>query len=196
MAKRKNFKNSKYKRDARLAVIPTISGAKREPKKAAILDKVDTNLDSVANIVGRKSYGQKAREQGLYINICAGIRKFRQENRDSTFAELAIFLKDNYPTIFDNDNIIKYPQNLSKVIAGDRGWSSAYFSSGLTLIELAEQRMYEVLEKEEIEDNIKISAFDKVTKWEQAKKALETEANSDDNRVELNVNISVGDDDE
>lgn len=193
MAKRKNFKNSKYKRDARLAVTPTISGAKREPKKAAILDKVDTNLDSVANIVGRKSYGQKAREQGLYINICAGIRKFRQENRDSTFAELAIFLKDNYPTIFDNDNIIKYPQNLSKVIAGDRGWSSAYFSSGLTLIELAEQRMYEVLEDEDIDNKDKITAYDKVMRYDLARRELEKENSSDVEQMDMNVTLNFGD---
>ena len=58
--------------------------------------------------------------------------------------------------------------------------------------------MSEVLNKEDIDDNLKVSAYDKVWKYELAKRQLDKEhtQNNEDNKVELNVNISVEDDDE
>lgn len=196
MGKKLGIKNNRNKRAGTLAVTPCPSVAKQGPKKSLLLDDKNIDTDVVNHICGAKSFSQKAKEQGLYIAICAGIRKFRQDNRDSTFKQLRVYLVENFPTVFEN--ISEHESNVSKMIAGDRGFSQAYFSSGLTLLELAEQRMYEVLEKEELEDNIKINAFDKVTKWEQAKYQLDKEQSQENgnNRVELNVNISVEDDDE
>ena len=58
--------------------------------------------------------------------------------------------------------------------------------------------MSEVLNKEDIDDNLKISAYDKVWKYELAKREMEKEQSQDNgnSKVELNVNISVEDDDE
>lgn len=194
MGRKLRNKDNRNKRAGTLAVTPCPSAAKKEPKKSLMLDDKNIDVDVVNHIRGAKSFSQKAKEQGLYIAICTGIRKFRQANRDSTFKQLRVYLVDTFPSVFMT--LSEHESNVSKMIAGDRGWSQAYFSSGLTLIELAEQRMYEVLEKEELEDNIKISAFDKVTKWEQARKEMETEQINSDNKIELNVNISLEEDDE
>ena len=194
MSRKNKNKQDKYRRDARLSVVPPKSGKAKTYKKAEMLDNKDIDDSAVSHIVGRKSYGQKAREQGLYIVICSAIRKFRQENRDCTFADLNVFLQENFPSVFET--IFNYPQNLSKIISGDKGWCAAYYSSGLTLIELAEQRMYEVLEKEELDDGLKINAYDKVFKYELARKEMEADQNNTDNKLEFNVNISVEDDNE
>lgn len=192
MKKGKYIKDLRYRRDIRLATAPAPSGIQRSPKRSQMLDIDGNNLDMFKNKTGNKSYSHKAKEQGLYISICTSIRKFRQEKRDSTFAELAVFLRENFPTVFSNDNIIKYPQNLSKVIAGEKGWSSAYFSSGLTLLELAEQRMYEVLENQDINDKEKMIAYDRVMKYDLARKELEREIESKEDSSNDDMKIIFG----
>lgn len=185
------IENNLSSRSNRLAVTPCKS-ARKADVRASIMD--DKNIDNsiLKNVPGRHSYAEKAREQGLYIATCAAIRKFRVENRDSTYKEVGEYLVKMFPTIFKP---FKYASNVSKTINSDIGWTRAYFSSGLNLVELAEQRMYEVLEKEDIDDSIKINAYDKINKYEQYKKELELN-NNDDADLEINVNISGCDDNE
>lgn len=187
------IKDNRNKRIGQLAVVPTPSA--RTPKKSMLLDDKSIPEEKVNSMKGGKSYSERAKKQGLYICIAAGIRKFRQENRDSTFSDLYVYLQENFYSVFGN--MSSHPSNVAKIISADPQWSQAYFCN-LSLIELAEQRMSEVLTDESIDNNTKINAYDKVWKYELAKRQLDKEQtqNNEDNKVELNVNISVGDDDE
>jgi len=187
------IRDNRNKRIGVLAVVPTPSA--RTPKKSMMLDDKNIDVNTVKSMKGGKSYSEKAKMQGLYICITAGIRKFRQENRDSTFSDLYVYLQENFPTVFQN--MSSNASNVAKIISADPQWSQAYFCN-LSLIELAEQRMSEVLTDESIDNSTKINAYDKVWKYELAKRQLDKDQaqNNDDNKVELNVNISVGDDDE
>jgi hypothetical protein len=187
------IKDNRNKRIGQLAVVPTPSA--RTPQKSLMLDNKNIDVNSVQSMKGGKSYSEKAKMQGLYITITASIRKFREANRDSTFSQLYQHLIDNFPTVFEN--MSSHPSNVSKIISADPQWSQAYFCN-LSLIELAEQRMSEVLTDESIDNSTKINAYDKVWKYELAKRQLDKDQtqNNEDNKVELNVNISVEDDDE
>lgn len=187
------IKDNRNKRAGNLSVIPAQSA--KTSVKSQMLDDKNIPIEQVNSMAGRDSYTAKAKKQGLYIAITASIRKFRQENRDSSFDALRTHLLENFPTVFEG--ISQYPGNVGKIISGDPQWSNAYYNN-LSLIELAEQRMSEVLNKEDIDDNLKVSAYDKVWKYELAKRQLDKEQSNENetNRVELNVNISVEDDDE
>lgn len=188
-----SIKDNRNKRAGNLSVIPAHSA--KTSVKSQMLDDKNIPIEQVNSMAGRDSYTAKAKKQGLYIAITASIRKFRQENRDSSFDALRTFLLENYPSVFDG--ISQYAGNVGKIISADPQWCNAYYNN-LSLIELAEQRMSEVLNKEDIDDNLKVSAYDKVWKYELAKRQLDKEQSQDNgnNRVELNVNISVEDDDE
>jgi len=177
------IRDNRNKRAGQLAVTPCPSS--RTPKKSLLMDDKNIDMNSVNKMRGHKSYSEKAKMQGLYIAVTAGIRKFRQENRDSTFADLYNYLQDNFPTVFEG--MSSHPSNVSKIIGADPQWSQAYFCN-LSLIELAEQRMSEVLNDENIDNNTKIAAYDKVWKVEIAKRQLDkdTDKNVDDNnKVEI-----------
>lgn len=176
------IKDNRNKRIGVLAVTPTPSA--RTPQKSLLLDDKNIDVNTVKSMRGGKSYSEKAKMQGLYICITAGIRKFRQENRDSTFADLYVYLQDNFPTVFEN--MSSNPSNVAKIISADPQWSQAYFCN-LSLIELAEQRMSEVLTDESIDNNTKINAYDKVWKYEIAKRQMDknTEKETDDNNLSI-----------
>ena len=174
MSRKYKSKNNKYNRSGRLSVIPAPSVAGKEPKKAALLNDWKSDENKVNKMVGRKSYAEKAKMQGLYLAITSRIRQFRQKGgRDCTFDQLGKMLNEEFPTVFDHP--FTYPQNLSKAIAASKEWSNAYYGGDLTLIQLAEERMYGLLQKEDLDDNIIVSAYDKVFKYEFAKKELEQE---------------------
>ena len=164
------IRDNRNKRIGQLAVVPCSSA--RTPIKSQMLDDKNIDVKDVQSMKGAKSFSQKAKEQGLYICICASIRKFREANRDSTFSQLYQHLIDNFPSVFEG--MSSHPSNISKYISGDAGWSQAWFCN-LSLIELAEQRMSEVLTDESIDNNTKINAYDKVWKYELAKRALDKE---------------------
>lgn len=164
------IKDNRNKRTGVLAVVPTPSA--RTPKKSMLLDDKNIDANTVKSMKGGKSYSEKAKMAGLYICITAGIRKFRQENRDSTFADLYVYLQNNFPSVFSG--MSSNASNVAKIISADPQWSQAYFCN-LSLIELAEQRMSEVLTDESIDNNTKINAYDKVWKYELAKRQLDKE---------------------
>lgn len=188
-----NIRDNRNKRSGNLSVVPAKSA--KTSLKSQLLDDKNIPIEQVKSMCGRDSYTAKAKMQGLYIAITASIRKFRQENRDSGFDALRNHLLENFPTVFEG--ISQYAGNLGKIISADPQWSNAYYNN-LSLIELAEQRMSEVLNKEDIEDSLKVSAYEKVWKYELAKRQIENDQsiNKDNNKIELNVNISVEDDDE
>lgn len=184
---RLNIKDNRNKRAGTLSVVPAKSA--KPSIKSGLLDDKRIPVEAVKSLPGRESYSFKAKSQGLYIAITASIRKFRQENRDSGFDALRTHLLDNFPTVFEG--ISQYAGNVGKIISGDPQWCNAYYNN-LSLIELAEQRMSEVLNKEDLEDNIKISAYDKVWKYELAKRELEKtkEETTDNNNLEINFTFS------
>lgn len=184
---RLNIKDNRNKRAGTLSVVPAKSA--KPSIKSGLLDDKRIPVEAVKSLPGRESYSFKAKSQGLYIAITASIRKFRQENRDSGFDALRTHLLDNFPTVFEG--ISQYSGNVGKVISGDPQWCNAYYNN-LSLIELAEQRMSEVLNKENIDDNLKISAYDKVWKYELAKRELEKtkEETTDNNNLEINFTFN------
>lgn len=190
--KKLSVANSRYKRRGQLAVAPTPSAY--QAKRTKLLDDKRNDMDKVNSLGGRKSYSQIAKTQGLYISICSAIRWFKQNNQDCTFKSLYVYLHSQFPTVFEKEDM--HESNFAKIISGDTGWSQAYFSR--SLLELAEQRMSEVLNADYLDDNTKMVAYDKVWKVELAKRQLDAEQSVEnkDNKVELNVNISVEDDDE
>lgn len=171
-----SIKDNRNKRAGNLSVVPASSA--KASLKSQLLDDKNIPVEQVAKMCGRDSYTSKAKMQGLYIAITASIRKFRQENRDSGFDALRTHLIENFPTVFEG--ISQYAGNVGKIISADPQWCNAYYNN-LSLIELAEQRMSEVLNKEDIDDNLKVSAYDKVWKYELAKRALDKE--KDDEKV-------------
>lgn len=184
---RLNIKDNRNKRAGTLSVVPAKSA--KPSIKSQLLDDKRIPVEAVKSLPGRESYTFKAKSQGLYIAITASIRKFRQENRDSGFDALRTHLLDNFPTVFEG--ISQYSGNVGKIISGDPQWCNAYYNN-LSLIELAEQRMSEVLNKENIDDNLKISAYDKVWKYELAKRELEKtkEETTDNNNLEINFTFN------
>lgn len=166
MSKRNRRKRS---RDGRLAVQPNQLNQSVVLKKADMLDDKETMFD-VAHMAGRKSYVQKAKEQGLYYLIKAQIRKYRIENRDSSYADLYKYIQPLFPTVFDDEDM--NAGNFKKKIEQDVGWSNAFYCCQAELIDLANDRMYELLSKDNIEDNVILSAYDKVMKYKYADKQL------------------------
>ena len=182
------IKDNRNKRIGQLAVVPTPSA--RTPQKSLMLDNKNIDVNSVQSMKGGKSYSEKAKMQGLYITITASIRKFREANRDSTFSQLYQHLIDNFPTVFEN--MSSHPSNVSKIISADPQWSQAWFCN-LSLVELAEQRMLEVLTKEDIDDSTKIIAYDKVKKYAIAEKQMEQAQKESSNNNDIEIQFTFSD---
>lgn len=165
----------KKNRDGRLAVQPNTLNKSVVLKKADMLDDKE-EMFNVPHTVGRKSYVQKAKEQGLYFLIKAQIRKFRVANKDSSYADLYKYIQPMFPTVFDDEDM--NAGNFKKKIEQDEGWSNAFYCCQTELIDLAKDRMYEVLSKDGLDDDKVLSAYDKVMKYngtESEKDKLELE---------------------
>lgn len=162
-------KYKKKNRDGRLAVQPNTLNQSVVLKKADMLDDKETMFD-VPHTAGRKSYVQKAKEQGLYYLIKAQIRKFRIENKDSSAADLYAYIQPLFTTVFDDEDM--NAGNFKKKIEQDAGWCNAFYCCQSELIDLANDRMYELLSKDSLEDKDIINAYDKVMKYALADKEL------------------------
>ena len=171
-------KSKSNKRNARLTVAPSPANQKQCIKSEMSDDK--EKLLQVASMPGRKGYAEKCKTSGIFIRVCAHIRKFRTENPDSSFMDLYKELHSAYPFVFDKDPKDMYGNNFQKVIEAEPKWCNAYYCNKTQLIELARQRVYEVLEKDEIEDAIAIRAFDTVMKYEIAESNAEVDDDSND----------------
>ena len=171
----------KKNRDGRLAVQPNTLNKSVVLKKADMLDDKETMFD-VPHTAGRKSYVQKAKEQGLYFLIKAQIRKFRIENKDSSAADLYAYIQPLFPTVFDDKDM--NAGNFKKKIEQDAGWCNAYYCCQSELIDLANDRMYELLSKDDVADKDIINAYDKVKKYALAEKQLNSTINNDNTDLE------------
>ncbi len=168
-------KYKKKNRDGRLAVQPNTLNQSVVLKKADMLDDKE-EMFNVPHTVGRKSYVQKAKEQGLYFLIKAQIRKYRIANKDSSYADLYKYIQPMFPTVFDDEDM--NAGNFKKKIEQDEGWSNAFYCCQTELIDLANDRMYELLSKDSLDDDKVLSAYDKVNKYnnkESEKDRLELE---------------------
>ena len=171
----------KKNRDGRLAVQPNTLNKSVVLKKADMLDDKET-MFNVPHTAGRKSYVQKAKEQGLYFLIKAQIRKFRIENKDSSAADLYAYIQPLFPTVFDDKDM--NAGNFKKKIEQDAGWCNAYYCCQSELIDLANDRMYELLSKDDVADKDIINAYDKVKKYALAEKQLNSTINNDNTDLE------------
>lgn len=172
-------RNKKKGRDARLAVQPNQLNKSVVLKKADMLDDKE-DMFNVPHTAGRKSYVQKAKEQGLYFLIKAQIRKYRVKHKDSSCADLYKYIQPLFPTVFDDEDM--NAGNFKKKIEQDVGWCNAFYCCQVELLDLARDRMYDVLTKDSIDDETIIKAYDKVMKYSIAEKQLE-QTQVDDNEV-------------
>lgn len=170
-------KYKKKNRDGRLAVQPNTLNQSVVLKKADMLDDKE-EMFNVPHTVGRKSYVQKAKEQGLYFLIKAQIRKYRIANKDSSYADLYKYIQPMFPTVFDDEDM--NAGNFKKKIEQDEGWSNAFYCCQTELIDLAKDRMYDILSSEKTDDKTIVTAYDKVMKYDLANKQLEQCINIDD----------------
>ena len=171
----------KKNRDGRLAVQPNTLNKSVVLKKADMLDDKEKMFD-VPHTAGRKSYVQKAKEQGLYFLIKAQIRKFRIENKDSSAADLYAYIQPLFPTVFDDKDM--NAGNFKKKIEQDAGWCNAFYCCQSELIDLANDRMYELLSKDDVADKDIINAYDKIKKYALAEKQLNSTINNDNTDLE------------
>ena len=170
-------KYKKKNRDGRLAVQPNPLNQSVVLKKADMLNDKE-KMFNVPHTAGRKSYIQKAKEQGLYLLIKAQIRKFRVANKDSSYADLYKYIQPLFPTVFDDEDM--NAGNFKKKIEQDEGWSNAFYCCQTELIDLANDRMYDILSSEKTDDKTIVAAYDKVMKYDLAKKQLEQGVGTDD----------------
>lgn len=170
-------KYKKKNRDGRLAVQPNPLNQSVVLKKADMLNDKE-KMFTVPHMAGRKSYIQKAKEQGLYLLIKAQIRKFRVANKDSSYADLYKYIQPLFPTVFDDEDM--NAGNFKKKIEQDEGWSNAFYCCQTELIDLANDRMYDILSSEKTDDKTIVAAYDKVMKYDLAKKQLEQGVGTDD----------------
>ena len=70
--------------------------------------------------------------------------------------------------------------NFKKKIEQDEGWSNAFYCCQTELIDLANDRMYDILSSEKTDDKTIVAAYDKVMKYDLAKKQLEQGVGTDD----------------
>lgn len=173
MAKKKNKTHS---RNARLAVTPR--AVVQESKKAEAvnngLDPYDKSLDR-----GRDSYSYKAQQAGDYRKVGAVIKKYREEHPDSSYVEVWGVLHDRFPWIFEKTKEEVYSGNVAKMINNDNLWRNCYFVNKNELITLAEIRIAEILDRDDVDDKVVISAYDKLKKYE----LIEKELNQSNNNV-------------
>lgn len=163
-------KNKRSLRNANLAVTP--AGIINENKKAeAVNNGMDINDKSLE--AGRDGYAFKAQQSGDYRKIGAVIKKYRSQYPDSSFLDVYEVLHSRFPWIFEKERKDVYSGNVAKFIKNDRLWRNCYFANKDELVTLAEVRITEILEKDNIDDKTVISAYDKLKKYELLEKELQ-----------------------
>ena len=166
-----NKRKKKPLRNANLAVAPR-AVVKESKKVEAVNNGADPFDESLKH--GKNGYAFKAQQAGDYRKVGAVIKKYRQENPDSTYLDVYEVLHNRFPWIFEKTREeIKYGGNVSTFINNDTLWRNCYFINSGELIALAEIRIAEILDKDDVEDNIVISAYDKLKKYELAERQLE-----------------------
>lgn len=175
-----NRKTKKAKRNGSLAVVPP--SAVYTSKKAELVNNgLDPFDESLKN--GKPSYAHQSQKSGDYRTIGAVIKEYREKNRDCTYEEMYAVLHKRFPWIFEKETMVS--GNVSKIINGDPLWRDCYFANRSEMIALAEIRIKEILKKDNTEDNIIISAYDKLMKYELIEKQNNNENDNSDNGVQF-----------
>lgn len=160
-----------YKKiDARRSIVPNEKVIARANTVLGDMYDDKEKEEELKHKAGRKSYVFKAKEQGLYFSIKHHIRNFRAEHKDTGFKELYEFIQPLFPSVFPKN---MNSGNFGTHIQQDKGWCSAYYSSNGTLLDLAEERLWDVLENETTEAKDIINAYDKVKRYSLAEKQIE-----------------------
>lgn len=155
---------NKNARNAHLAVAPNPST--KQTKRSAAVDKAG-DIEGGAHSVGRLSYALKCKNQGVFIQVCVEIRKYRTDNPDSTFLQLwANVLHKNWPFIFEKDVKDMYAGNVQRMIDAEPEWAKAYYSPAGDLIGMAKYRIERILERDDVEDGTVIKAYDTLMKYD------------------------------
>lgn len=183
-------KNRVNKRDARLSVVPT-SNQRVQKKKSQYSDDKE-KMHEVASMAGRKGYAEQCKTNGIFIQTCALIRKYRTDNPNSSALDVYTMLHEHYNGfIFDKDPKAMYGSNFMKIIQAEPAWCQAFYCNKDTLKEIARQRVFEVITKEAIDDTVALKAYDVIMKYENDDK--EVDASSLDMSVTLNFGDMSGD---
>lgn len=180
-----NKKNRANKRDARYSVVPT-QGQRKQKKKSLYSDD-KTKMHEVAHMKGRKGYAEQCKTAGIFYQVCALIRKYRTDNPDTSALDVYTMLHEHYNGfIFDKDPKQIWGSNFMKTIQEEPAWCQAFYCNKDTLKEIARQRVYEVITKEDIDDAVALKAYDVIMKYEQDDKEGVGEA------VDMNVTLNFG----
>lgn len=135
------------------------------------------NGDNIKGTRGRMGYVEKAIKYGDYKNIGYDIKEYRSEHPGCSCLELYTnLLYVKYKHIFGlHPKKIYNGQNILKVINADDFWRKCYFFNNRQLIHQAELQLAELLDKDNLEDTVIISAYDKINKYEIEKSKLKLE---------------------
>lgn len=150
------------KRTKTLATVNAV--ATRINKKSAMLDEVDE-----VHCVGRKGYAEKCKLLGIFYQVTVSIQEFRVEYPNSSYVDLYKYLHDTYPFVFDTPADKVYSGNISKMINNEPAWSKAYFCGKRDLIKIAEYRIGNMLEQDDLEDTTLLKAYDTLKKYQNDK---------------------------
>lgn len=150
------------------------------------------NGENIKGTRGRIGYVEKAILYGDYKNIGYDIKEYRSEHVGCSCLELYTnLLHAKYGHIFKaSPDSIYNAQNILKVINADEFWRKCYFFNGKQLIHQAELQLADLLDKNNLEDTVILSAYDKINKYEIEKSKIKLEHE----KIELLKNSDITDD--
>lgn len=185
MKKNNKAKSNNKRRDGRLSVVPTQN--QRVPKKKSEYCDDKNKMHEVAGMPGRKGYVEQLKTNGLYIQVCSIVRRYRTENPDSSAMDVYKMLYEHFNGfIFDKDPKDMYGSNFMKTIQQDKGLCNAFYCRKDELKEIARQRVYDVITKEDIDDAVALKAYDVIMKYEQDDKEVDTSS------LDMSVTLEFG----
>ena len=190
MSRYKNTK-SKYNIDMRKVFEPNPNTIKNRKNVRA---KKFENGDDMSKVKGKKSYSEKIRESGQLIQLCAMITSYRASHPDCSSMDVyrdIMFKYFSYIYTIPPDKM--YASNVKKMIDSDKELREAYYTlRGLDLRALADYQMKRVLSKDSLDENIVISAYDKINKYDIVRQKTLLDNTVDDN-ISTDIILMLGD---
>lgn len=174
--------NKQGYRNGTLGVSPPNSV--RKSKKSEQVDN-GVPIDNANLKHGRPGFAIRAKQMGIHRNVAVVIQAYRDKNPDSTYADVYIVLHERFPNLFSKPLEKMYAGNISKIIHSDTLWSKAYFCNSEELIANAKLRILDLLNNDKTEGSVVLSAYDKLEKWDIARKQMQSENsdNTNDNNI-------------
>lgn len=192
MSRYKNTK-SKYNIDMRKVFEPNPNTVKNRKNVRA---KKFENGEDMSKVKGKKSYSEKIRESGQLIQLCAMITNYRASHPDCSSMDVYRDIMFKYfPYIYAIPPDKMYASNVKKMIDSDKELREAYYTlRGLDLRTLADYQMKRVLSKDNLDENIAISAYDKINKYDIVRQKMLLDNTVDDN-ISTDINFILEDKD-